>query len=135
MNVYVFQGLPSTSAEFHLAASSTFLTILEKKLVHPRTFTQTFLQGILSSIDSRDPGTDKLLLYIYTYMYISSLHLYSISITDLDTGFLFIRNAVVFVFMLAALLFCPASLCMVSVLLFLPRFDVARSVPLSLPCC
>ncbi|PNF28861.1 hypothetical protein B7P43_G04431 [Cryptotermes secundus] len=51
----VQQGLPSASAEFHLAASSTFLTILEKKLVHPRTFTQTFLQGILSSIDSRDP--------------------------------------------------------------------------------
>lgn len=88
MNVYVFQGLPSASAEFHLAASSTFLTILEKKLVHPRTFTQTFLQGILSSIDSRDPGADKLLLYIFRYTYISSLLLYSISIRDLDTGFL-----------------------------------------------
>ncbi|XP_069691176.1 serine/threonine-protein phosphatase 4 regulatory subunit 4-like isoform X3 [Periplaneta americana] len=51
----VQQVLPNASAEFHLAASSTFLTILEKKLVHPRTFTQTFLQSILSSIDSRDP--------------------------------------------------------------------------------
>ncbi|PSN42305.1 hypothetical protein C0J52_11141 [Blattella germanica] len=51
----VQQVLPGASAEFHLAASSTFLTILEKKLVHPRTFTQTFLQSILSSIDSRDP--------------------------------------------------------------------------------
>jgi hypothetical protein len=88
MSVYVFQGLPSASAEFHSAASSTFLTILEKKLVHPYTFTQTFLQGILSSIDSRDPGADKLLLYIFTYTYISSLLLYSIIIRDFDTGFL-----------------------------------------------
>ncbi|XP_021926333.1 serine/threonine-protein phosphatase 4 regulatory subunit 4-like isoform X3 [Zootermopsis nevadensis] len=51
----VQQVLPSASVEFHLAASSTFLMILEKKLVHPRTFTQTFLQSILSFIDSRDP--------------------------------------------------------------------------------
>jgi len=56
MNVGMFQVLPNASPEFHLAASSTFLTILEKKLVHPRTFTQTFLQSILSSIDSSDPG-------------------------------------------------------------------------------
>ncbi|GFG30947.1 hypothetical protein Cfor_04044 [Coptotermes formosanus] len=51
----VQQVLSGASAEFPLAASSTFLTILEKKLVHPRTFTQTFLQSILSTIDSRDP--------------------------------------------------------------------------------
>jgi hypothetical protein len=45
-----------------------------------------------------------------------------------------IHNAVVFVFLLAALLCCAASLCVVSVLILLRRFDVARSVPLLLPC-
>jgi hypothetical protein len=69
MNMYVFQVLPNASAEFHLAASSTFLAILEKKLVHPRTFTHTFLQGILSSIDSRDSGTGKS-LYVFIYKFL-----------------------------------------------------------------
>jgi hypothetical protein len=45
-----------------------------------------------------------------------------------------IRNAVVSVFLLAALLFCTASPCVVSLSLFLRRFDIARSVPSSLPC-
>ncbi|XP_068083242.1 uncharacterized protein [Anabrus simplex] len=51
----VQQALPQASAEFHMAASHTFLTILEKKLVHPRTFTQTFLHSIVSSLESKDP--------------------------------------------------------------------------------
>jgi hypothetical protein len=45
-----------------------------------------------------------------------------------------IRNAAVFVFLLAALSFCAASPCVVSLSLFQRRFDVARSVPSSLPC-
>jgi hypothetical protein len=39
-----------------MAASSAFRTILERKLVSSRTFTQTFLQSILSCIDNRDQG-------------------------------------------------------------------------------
>jgi hypothetical protein len=46
-----------------------------------------------------------------------------------------ICNAVVFVFLLAALSFCAALPCVVSLSLFSRRFDVARSVPLPLPCC
>ncbi|XP_046472851.1 serine/threonine-protein phosphatase 4 regulatory subunit 4 isoform X1 [Neodiprion pinetum] len=49
------QTLSNASSEFHMAASSTFKTILEQKLVNPTTFTQTFLQSILNSLDSRDP--------------------------------------------------------------------------------
>jgi hypothetical protein len=45
-----------------------------------------------------------------------------------------ICNAVVFVFVLAALSFCAESLCVVSVLFFLRRLDVPRSVLSSLPC-
>lgn len=50
------QSLPTASTEFHLAASSTFKTILEQKLVSHNVFSQTFLQSILNSLDSRDPG-------------------------------------------------------------------------------
>ncbi|XP_024945736.1 serine/threonine-protein phosphatase 4 regulatory subunit 4 isoform X2 [Cephus cinctus] len=49
------QTLPTASTEFHMAASSTFKTILEQRLVNYATFTQTFLQSILNSLDSRDP--------------------------------------------------------------------------------
>ncbi|XP_063973328.1 serine/threonine-protein phosphatase 4 regulatory subunit 4-like isoform X4 [Diachasmimorpha longicaudata] len=49
------QTLPNASTEFHFAASSTFKKILEQKLVSPSTFTQTFLQSILNSLDTRDP--------------------------------------------------------------------------------
>ncbi|XP_076627286.1 uncharacterized protein LOC143344777 isoform X3 [Colletes latitarsis] len=49
------QSLPTASTEFHLAASSTFKTILEQKLVSHNVFSQTFLQSILNSLDSRDP--------------------------------------------------------------------------------
>ncbi|XP_071440677.1 serine/threonine-protein phosphatase 4 regulatory subunit 4-like isoform X2 [Hetaerina americana] len=52
---HVQQALPTSSMEIQIAASNTFLSILEKELVHPTTFTQTFLQSILSSIDSTDP--------------------------------------------------------------------------------
>ena len=44
-----------------------------------------------------------------------------------------IRNAVAFVFLLAALSFSCASLCVVFFLSQLCRFEVARSVPLSQP--
>ncbi|XP_043276579.1 serine/threonine-protein phosphatase 4 regulatory subunit 4-like isoform X2 [Venturia canescens] len=49
------QTLPTASTEFHMAASTTFKTILEQRLVSHSTFTQTFLQSILNSLDSRDP--------------------------------------------------------------------------------
>ncbi|XP_057326164.1 serine/threonine-protein phosphatase 4 regulatory subunit 4-like isoform X4 [Microplitis mediator] len=48
------QTLPTASTEFHVAASSTFKTILEQRLVSHSTFTQTFLQSILNSLDSKD---------------------------------------------------------------------------------
>lgn len=50
------QSLTTASSEFHIAASSTFKTILEQKLVSHSVFSQTFLQSILSSLDSRDAG-------------------------------------------------------------------------------
>ncbi|XP_025990555.2 serine/threonine-protein phosphatase 4 regulatory subunit 4 isoform X2 [Solenopsis invicta] len=49
------QSLASASTEFHIAASSTFKTILEQKLVSHNVFSQTFLQSILNSLESRDP--------------------------------------------------------------------------------
>lgn len=50
------QSLATASTEFHIAASSTFKTILEQKLVSHNVFSQTFLQSILNSLGSRDPG-------------------------------------------------------------------------------
>ncbi|XP_066595070.1 serine/threonine-protein phosphatase 4 regulatory subunit 4-like isoform X3 [Prorops nasuta] len=46
------QSLPTASPEFHLAAASTFKTIIEQKLISHAVFSQTFLQSILSSLDS-----------------------------------------------------------------------------------
>uniref|UniRef100_T1IPS6 TOG domain-containing protein n=1 Tax=Strigamia maritima TaxID=126957 RepID=T1IPS6_STRMM len=46
--------LPNSQAEVHLEASNSFLTILERELVPATTFTQTFLQSILTSVDSKD---------------------------------------------------------------------------------
>lgn len=50
------QSLATASTEFHIAASSTFKTILEQKLVSHNVFSQTFLQSILNSLENRDPG-------------------------------------------------------------------------------
>ncbi|XP_017885898.1 serine/threonine-protein phosphatase 4 regulatory subunit 4-like isoform X3 [Ceratina calcarata] len=55
----VQQSLATASTEFHIAASTTFKTILEQKLVNHNVFSRTFLQSILSSIDKRDPDTIK----------------------------------------------------------------------------
>jgi hypothetical protein len=63
-----------------------------------------------------------------------NVHLNYTNIEYCEGKSIIISSAVVFVSMLAALLFRAASLCVVSVLLFLCRFDVARSVPSSLPC-
>ncbi|XP_012225355.1 serine/threonine-protein phosphatase 4 regulatory subunit 4-like isoform X2 [Linepithema humile] len=49
------QSLATASTEFHIAASSTFKTILEQKLVSHNVFSNTFLQSILNSLESRDP--------------------------------------------------------------------------------
>lgn len=49
------EALPTAQPEVQLAASNSFLTILEKELVPHATFTQTFLQSILASVDSKDP--------------------------------------------------------------------------------
>ncbi|KAI4494467.1 hypothetical protein M0802_008959 [Mischocyttarus mexicanus] len=49
------QSLATASTEFHIAASSTFKTILEQKLVSYSIFSQTFLQSIINSLESRDP--------------------------------------------------------------------------------
>ncbi|XP_034945773.1 serine/threonine-protein phosphatase 4 regulatory subunit 4-like isoform X2 [Chelonus insularis] len=48
------ETLPSASTEFHVAASSTFKTILEQRLVSDSVFTQTFLQKILSLLNHKD---------------------------------------------------------------------------------
>ncbi|XP_076653835.1 serine/threonine-protein phosphatase 4 regulatory subunit 4 isoform X2 [Halictus rubicundus] len=48
------QSLATASTEFHIAASSTFKTILEQKLVSHNVFSQTFLPSILNSLESRD---------------------------------------------------------------------------------
>ncbi|KAG7202029.1 hypothetical protein KM043_004713 [Ampulex compressa] len=49
------QSLAGASTEYHIAASATFKTILEQRLVSHSIFSQTFLQSILNSLDSRDP--------------------------------------------------------------------------------
>ncbi|XP_043514034.1 serine/threonine-protein phosphatase 4 regulatory subunit 4-like isoform X2 [Frieseomelitta varia] len=51
----VQQSLATASTEFHIAASSTFKTILEQKLVNHNVFSRTFLQSILDSLEKRDP--------------------------------------------------------------------------------
>ncbi|XP_012145713.1 serine/threonine-protein phosphatase 4 regulatory subunit 4 isoform X4 [Megachile rotundata] len=51
----VQQSLSTASTEFHIAASSTFKTILEQKLVSHNVFSRTFLQSILNSLEKRDP--------------------------------------------------------------------------------
>lgn len=56
--ILLFQTLPNASKEFHIAASNSILSILEKNLLNTNTFTQTFLQSILVSIDSKDPGNN-----------------------------------------------------------------------------
>uniref|UniRef100_V9IML7 Serine/threonine-protein phosphatase 4 regulatory subunit 4 n=1 Tax=Apis cerana TaxID=7461 RepID=V9IML7_APICE len=49
------QSLATASTEFHIAASTTFKTILEQKLVNHNVFSRTFLQSILDSLEKRDP--------------------------------------------------------------------------------
>ncbi|XP_029051751.2 serine/threonine-protein phosphatase 4 regulatory subunit 4-like isoform X3 [Osmia bicornis bicornis] len=51
----VQQSLSTASTEFHIAASSTFKTILEQRLVSYNVFSRTFLQSILNSLEKRDP--------------------------------------------------------------------------------
>ncbi|XP_050577154.1 serine/threonine-protein phosphatase 4 regulatory subunit 4-like isoform X3 [Bombus affinis] len=55
----VQQSLATASTEFHIAASTTFKTILEQKLVNHNVFSRTFLQSILDSLEKRDPDTIK----------------------------------------------------------------------------
>ena len=43
-------------AEMQLAACAAFLQILQRQLVPVQNYTQTFLQSILTGIDSKDPG-------------------------------------------------------------------------------
>ncbi|KAG8042706.1 hypothetical protein G9C98_005341 [Cotesia typhae] len=59
------ESLQEASTEFHVAASSTFKTILEQRLVSHSTFTQTFLQSILNSLDSKDQGNYNNYNYYY----------------------------------------------------------------------
>lgn len=42
--------------DMQLAATSAFLQILQKNLVPIQNYSQTFLQTILNSVDSKDPG-------------------------------------------------------------------------------
>ncbi|XP_043490793.1 serine/threonine-protein phosphatase 4 regulatory subunit 4-like isoform X2 [Polistes fuscatus] len=49
------QALVTACTEFHIAAATTFKTILEQKLVSHSIFSQTFLQTIINSLESRDP--------------------------------------------------------------------------------
>lgn len=52
------QSLATASTEFHIAASSTFKTILEQKLVNHNVFCRTFLQSILELLEKRDSGKE-----------------------------------------------------------------------------
>ena len=49
-------ALPSSPPDFQRAASASFLAVLRRELLPQSTFTQTFLQSILISVDSNDPG-------------------------------------------------------------------------------
>lgn len=57
------QSLATASTEFHIAASTTFKTILEQKLVNHNVFSRTFLQSILDSLEKRDPGKEIVFVY------------------------------------------------------------------------
>ncbi|KAF0310763.1 Serine/threonine-protein phosphatase 4 regulatory subunit 4 [Amphibalanus amphitrite] len=52
----VTAALPSSPPDFQRAASASFLAVLRRELLPQSTFTQTFLQSILISVDSNDPG-------------------------------------------------------------------------------
>ncbi|XP_046144143.1 serine/threonine-protein phosphatase 4 regulatory subunit 4-like isoform X4 [Osmia bicornis bicornis] len=58
----VQQSLSTASTEFHIAASSTFKTILEQRLVSYNVFSRTFLQSILNSLEKRDPDSIKTII-------------------------------------------------------------------------
>ncbi|XP_043236204.1 serine/threonine-protein phosphatase 4 regulatory subunit 4-like isoform X4 [Amphibalanus amphitrite] len=51
----VTAALPSSPPDFQRAASASFLAVLRRELLPQSTFTQTFLQSILISVDSNDP--------------------------------------------------------------------------------
>ncbi|XP_011493807.1 PREDICTED: serine/threonine-protein phosphatase 4 regulatory subunit 4-like [Ceratosolen solmsi marchali] len=50
------QSLSTASPEFHMAAAVIYKQVLEQRLVSHLTFTEVFLQSILSSLDSREPA-------------------------------------------------------------------------------
>lgn len=50
------QSLPTASTEFHMAAAVIFKQILVQRLVSYSIFSEVFLQSILSSLESREPG-------------------------------------------------------------------------------
>ena len=54
--VYFQEVLHVAQTDMQLAACSAFLQILQNDLVPITNYTQTFLQTILMSLDSRDPG-------------------------------------------------------------------------------
>lgn len=61
--------------DMQLAATSAFLQILQKNLVPIQNYSQTFLQTILNSVDSKDPGNTDPRGPILTSTWIkSSLH-------------------------------------------------------------
>ncbi|KAK7872082.1 hypothetical protein R5R35_004566 [Gryllus longicercus] len=51
----ILLALDKASKEFHVAAALTFYTILEKKLVHPKTYAETFLRSMVEHIDFKVP--------------------------------------------------------------------------------
>ncbi|XP_037077403.1 serine/threonine-protein phosphatase 4 regulatory subunit 4-like [Pollicipes pollicipes] len=48
-------ALPASPPDFQRAAGASFLAVLRRELLPQSTFTQTFLQSILISVDSKDP--------------------------------------------------------------------------------
>lgn len=89
------QSLPTASTEFHMAASVIFKQVLEQRLVSHSTFTEVFLQSILSSLESREPGNNPneyqsekskfFFCYDATYTHVWRIHLWGGTYTPLSS--------------------------------------------------
>jgi hypothetical protein len=71
--------------DMQLAASTAFLQILQDKLVPLQAYSQTFLQTILTSVDSKDSGTPLSLLS--ATIVISVISINAISIISSSSSF------------------------------------------------
>ncbi|KAL1121949.1 hypothetical protein AAG570_003357 [Ranatra chinensis] len=59
------QALPTGSTEYHMLASQTIKTVIQKNLIPMDTFIETFLHPILASMDNRDPRLETVFFWVF----------------------------------------------------------------------